>query len=127
MALQKSDGGSTRLISRSLPSDAIEQDGPAYRRGLATHEGPSRCNDDALAKALPGAMVRKPEGGYFPWVELPEGMSGDALACKVLWLAGGEFGSSLFSDGGSRKLSLSCLYMFSSVRIRYATAFAGWG
>ena len=39
---------------------------------------------DALAKALPGAMVRKPEGGYFLWVELPEGMSGDALAARSI-------------------------------------------
>ena len=39
---------------------------------------------DALATALPGATVRKPEGGYLLWVELPEGMSGDALAARSI-------------------------------------------
>ena len=34
------------------------------------------------ATELPGATVRKPEGGYLLWVELPEGMSGDALAAR---------------------------------------------
>ena len=39
---------------------------------------------NALSTALPGATVRKPEGGYLLWVELPEGMSGDALVARSI-------------------------------------------
>ena len=85
MALQKSDGGSTpfnqQIVASLMRSNKmglhiveVSQHIKAYRDAMI----------DALAKALPGAMVRKPEGGYFLWVELPEGMSGDALAARSI-------------------------------------------
>ena len=85
MALQKSDGGSTpfnqqivarlmRLNEMGLHIVEVSQHMKAHRDAMI----------DALAKALPGAMVRKPEGGYLLWVELPEGMSGDVLAARSI-------------------------------------------
>ena len=83
MALQKSDGGSSpfnqRIVASLMRSNKMGLHIAEVSQHMKAHRD---AMIDALAKALPGAMVRKPEGGYFLWVELPEGMSGDALAAR---------------------------------------------
>ncbi len=39
---------------------------------------------EAFARALPEVRVRRSEGGYFLWVELPEGVSGEAVAAAAV-------------------------------------------
>ncbi len=83
MALQKSDGGSTPLDQQIVASLMRSNKMGLHIVEVSQHMKAHRdAMIDALATALPGATVRKPEGGYFLWVELPEGMSGDALAAR---------------------------------------------
>tara|TARA_Y100001934_G_scaffold276319_1_gene372536 strand:+ start:846 stop:2006 length:1161 start_codon:yes stop_codon:yes gene_type:complete len=83
MALQKSDGGSSpfnqRIVASLMRSNKMGLHIAEVSQHMKAHRD---AMIDALATALPGATVRKPEGGYFLWVELPEGMSGDALAAR---------------------------------------------
>jgi 2-aminoadipate transaminase len=39
---------------------------------------------EAFARYLPDARIRRPHGGYFLWVELPDGIDSDALAAAAL-------------------------------------------
>lgn len=39
---------------------------------------------EAFARELPEARVRRPEGGYFLWVELPGGVSGEVVAAAAV-------------------------------------------
>lgn len=80
MALQKSDGGSSPFVQRIVHSlmrsnrlvehiDQVSATMRAHRDVLM----------EALFEAIPGVRIRKPEGGYFLWVELPEGLSAEAV------------------------------------------------
>jgi 2-aminoadipate transaminase len=62
----------------------------------------------ALERELPGASFIKPEGGYFMWVTLPEGLDAGALVAAsadrgVVILPGTDF----MLDGGSDALRLA--------------------
>jgi 2-aminoadipate transaminase len=62
----------------------------------------------ALERELPGASFVKPEGGYFMWVNLPEGIDAAALVAAsaqrgVVILPGTDF----MLDGGSDALRLA--------------------
>ncbi|WP_305985582.1 PLP-dependent aminotransferase family protein [Roseibium sp. MMSF_3544] len=85
MAMQKADGGSCPFTQR-LVVDAIRSNKLAEHIDLVTdHMRVHRDTMiDALAEFLPDAQVRRPNGGYFLWAELPEGVSGDALAEKAV-------------------------------------------
>ena len=88
MGLQKSDGGSCPFTQRIIV-DAIRSNKLAQHIDLVTTHMRAHRNAmvDALAEHLPEASVRAPQGGYFLWAALPEGVSGDALAEKAV-----EFG-----------------------------------
>lgn len=85
MALQKSDGGSSpfnqRIVADLMRSNKMER----HVAEVAQH---MRNNRDAMIAAieaeLPDAIVRKPEGGYFLWVELPLGISADDVARRAV-------------------------------------------
>jgi 2-aminoadipate transaminase len=66
----------------------------------------------ALARELPGARWSQPEGGYFVWLELPEGiqeLEARAAACGVTFVPGREF---FLAGGGEDALRLA--YSFAS-------------
>jgi len=85
MALQKSDGGACPFTQRVVV-DAIRSNKLTEHINLVTeHMRVHRdAMIDALAEFLPDAKVRRPEGGYFLWAELPEGVSGEALTAKAV-------------------------------------------
>src|SRR3954469_16112719 len=63
---------------------------------------------EALARELPDAQFTPPEGGYFMWVELPEGTDVDALAAAaqergVVFVKGTDF----LIEGGQNTLRLA--------------------
>jgi 2-aminoadipate transaminase len=62
----------------------------------------------ALARELPDARFAVPDGGYFMWVELPEGTDGDALYVAALE-RGLQFvkGSDFFIEGGTASLRIA--------------------
>ena len=62
----------------------------------------------ALERELPDARFRRPEGGYFMWVELPEGTDVDALfagakEAGVVFVKGTDF----LLEGGQNTLRLA--------------------
>lgn len=88
MALQKSDGGSCpftqRLVIEAIRANKLHEHIEIVTNTMREHRD---AMVDALAEYLPDAKVRKPQGGYFLWAELPEDVSGDDLAAKAV-----EFG-----------------------------------
>jgi len=85
MAMQKSDGGSCpftqRIVTSVMQSGKLIEHIGVVRDRMRLHRD---AMIEALAEHLPDAKVRRPEGGYFLWAELPEGVSGDALAAKAV-------------------------------------------
>ncbi|KPV47950.1 hypothetical protein SE17_40710 [Kouleothrix aurantiaca] len=85
---------------------------------MARYRATYRAGRDALLRGLdahlpPGCVWQEPAGGYFVWVQLPEGVDTRALlpraeAAGVAFLPGARF----HSDGrGANALRLSfCLY-----------------
>ncbi len=80
MAMQKADGGSNtfaqRIVVQLMRSNKIA-------RHIDDLAGQMRRHRDtmvaALAEHVPEAKVRKPEGGYFLWVKLPDGVDAERV------------------------------------------------
>ncbi len=75
---------SPNMVAQSIVNEYVHADGgAAFERSIATikaalsERASALCG--ALARELPEARFVEPEGGYFLWVELPEGTDGDAL------------------------------------------------
>ena len=75
---------SPNMVAHSIVNEYVRhEDGASFARSIETvktalHERASAlCG--ALARELPEARFVEPQGGYFLWVELPEGTDGDAL------------------------------------------------
>jgi 2-aminoadipate transaminase len=75
---------SPNMVAQSIVNEYVRADGgSAFERSVATVKGAlaeraaTLCA--ALRSALPEARFVAPQGGYFLWVELPEGTDGDAL------------------------------------------------
>ena len=85
MALQKSDGGSSpfnqRVVVNLMRSNKFHAHIREVRDQMRIHRD---AMIDALAEHLPAAHVRRPNGGYFLWVELPADVSGDTLATAAI-------------------------------------------
>ena len=85
MAMQKSDGGSCpftqRIVVSVMRSHKLLEHIEVVREEMRIHRD---AMIDALATYLPDVKVRRPEGGYFLWAELPEGVSGDVVAAKAV-------------------------------------------
>lgn len=85
MALQKSDGGSCPFTQRIIV-DAIRSNKMAQHIELVTEHMKVHRDTmlEALAEYLPDSKVRRPEGGYFLWAELPQGISADAVSARAI-------------------------------------------
>ena len=85
MALQKSDGGSSpftqRIVTSLIRSNKMRRHIDELSQQMRLHRD---AMIGALADELPDAQVRRPEGGYFLWVELPKGVSAEAVAARAV-------------------------------------------
>jgi 2-aminoadipate transaminase len=75
---------SPNMVAQSIVNEYVRlDDGAAFERSIATIKAALSERAEALCGALrrelPEARFVEPEGGYFLWVELPEGTDGDAL------------------------------------------------
>lgn len=84
MAVIKSDGGSCPLTQRILleyvRNGAMDEHIGRVRRTYAAHRD---VMGDALTRTLPSLSWRRPEGGYYLWVRLPDGVDADRLAASA--------------------------------------------
>lgn len=84
VARQKADGGSSplaqclflELVRNNQINHHVEMVTKVLKEHLDVMVG-------AIAEELPGAHVRRPEGGYFLWLRLPEWMDGDELVARA--------------------------------------------
>jgi 2-aminoadipate transaminase len=85
MAALKSDGGSCpltqRLVLEYVRAGRLE---PHIRDIAKIYRGHRDVMALALERTLPGTSWRMPQGGYYLWVRLPDGVTGDALARAAL-------------------------------------------
>ncbi len=75
---------SPNMVAQSIVNEFVRaDDGAAFERSVARVKGALQERSQALCAALrrelPEARFVDPEGGYFLWVELPEGTDGEAL------------------------------------------------
>src|SRR3954447_26688393 len=101
---------SPNMVAQSIVNEFCR--GGELERSIETVKAALHQRRDALATALerdlPEARFRPPEGGYFMWVELPEGTDVDALfgAAKdagVIFVKGTDF----LLEGGQNTLRLA--------------------
>ena len=85
MAALKSDGGSCpltqRLVLEYVRAGRLE---PHIRDIAKIYRGHRDVMALALERTLPGTSWRMPQGGYYLWVLMPGGVTGDALARAAL-------------------------------------------
>jgi 2-aminoadipate transaminase len=96
---------SQAIVAEFCHSGAIDRSIETVKRALLERRD-ATC--DALTRHLPDARFVAPEGGYFLWVDLPEGTDGDALfeGAKergVLFVKGTDF----LIDGGESSFRLA--------------------
>jgi 2-aminoadipate transaminase len=85
MALQKSDDGTSPLNQRIVYS--VMRSGKLQEHISIVTDSMREHRDvviDSIAQQMPGCRVRRASGGYFLWVELPSGVSGDELAARAI-------------------------------------------
>lgn len=75
---------SPNMVAQSIVNEYVRaDDGTAFDRSIETIKAALEERAQTLAAALrrelPEARFVEPQGGYFLWVELPEGTDGDAL------------------------------------------------
>ena len=101
---------SPNMVAQSIVNEFCR--GGDLQRSIETVKNALHERRDALAEALtselPDAKFRPPEGGYFMWVELPEGTDVDALAAAakdggVVFVKGTDF----LLEGGQNALRLA--------------------
>jgi 2-aminoadipate transaminase len=84
MAVLKSDGGTCPLTQRIIleycRAGRLE---PHIAEVTKLYAGHRDVMLAALARDLPAAQWNTPSGGYYVWVRLPDGMSGDRLAAAA--------------------------------------------
>jgi DNA-binding transcriptional MocR family regulator len=96
---------SQAIVYEFCRSGAIQSSIESVKRALG-ERAQRLC--EALERELPDARFRPPEGGYFLWVELPEGTDGDALF-EAAAQRGVQFvkGSDFMLEGGENQLRLA--------------------
>jgi DNA-binding transcriptional MocR family regulator len=101
---------SPNMVAQSIVNEFCRSG--ELQRSIETVKQALHERRDALAEALqnelPDAKFRPPEGGYFMWVELPEGTDVDALAgaakdAGVVFVKGTDF----LIEGGQNALRLA--------------------
>ncbi len=87
MAMQKADGG-TNPFSQHIVADLMRSN--KMSKHIDDLSAEMRLHRNAMvegfAEFLPDAKVRKPQGGYFLWAELPEGTNAEAVAARAVEL-----------------------------------------
>jgi 2-aminoadipate transaminase len=93
------------IVNEFCRNGAIQRSVETVKRALA-ERAERLCA--ALERELPDARFRRPEGGYFLWVELPEDTDGDALF-EAAAQRGVQFvkGSDFVLEGGRSELRLA--------------------
>jgi 2-aminoadipate transaminase len=96
---------SQAIVNEFCRGGALQRSIETVKRALA-ERAERLCA--ALERELPDARFRPPEGGYFLWVELPEGTDGDALF-EAAAQRGVQFvkGSDFVLEGGDHELRLA--------------------
>ena len=80
MAMQKADGGSNafaqRIVVQLMQSNKMAHHIDEMIHNMRIHRN---AMIDSFAEHLPEAKIRAPEGGYFLWAKLPEGIDAERL------------------------------------------------
>jgi 2-aminoadipate transaminase len=81
LAAQKADGGTSAFTQRIFV-ELLRTGEVAHHIDLITNALREHCDAmiKAFAKYMPDVKVRRPQGGYYLWAELPEGVDSDMLA-----------------------------------------------
>jgi 2-aminoadipate transaminase len=84
-AWHKADGGTSAFTQRILV-ELFRSNRVANHIDEITSTMSAHCSlmIDAFARYVPAARIKRPAGGYFLWVELPEVIDSDALASAAL-------------------------------------------
>lgn len=81
MALQKADGGcnpmAQRIVVDLMRSNKMHRHIDEVKAEMRVHRD---AMIEAFAEHLPDAKIRTPDGGYFLWAELPEGVDAERVA-----------------------------------------------
>lgn len=81
MALQKADGGcnpmAQRIVVELMRSNKMHCHIDEVKAEMRVHRD---AMIEAFAEHLPDAKIRPPDGGYFLWAELPEGVDAERVA-----------------------------------------------
>jgi 2-aminoadipate transaminase len=84
MAAHKSDHGTCpllqRIVAQLFQNGKVDDHIATLSHVLRGHRD---AMVDAIARRLPGARVRVPNGGYFLWVELPAEVDADELVRRA--------------------------------------------
>lgn len=81
MALQKADGGcnpmAQRIVVDLMGSNKMHRHIDEVKAEMRVHRD---AMIEAFAEHLPDAKIRTPDGGYFLWAELPDGVDAERVA-----------------------------------------------
>ena len=80
MAMQKADGGSNpfaqRIVAQLMQSNKMRRHVDELATQMRLHRD---TMIDSFAEHLPDARIRRPDGGYFLWAELPDGVDAERV------------------------------------------------
>jgi DNA-binding transcriptional MocR family regulator len=114
----KSDGGSNPLIQRIVLDFCRSEAFPAH---VARVQGAYREHRDrmlaALRSHLPELRMDVPQGGYYLWITLPQGVDGDELARRAAQVGVNLIAGSRFYASGGKQLASS-----NHIRLSYSYA-----
>ena len=115
MAAFKSDGGSCpltqRIVLEAMQSGLIKQHIENLKPVMSKHLD-AMC--DAIDRHIPGVSYIRPQGGYYLWMELPEGVNAD----ETVFAAEDEgvlvFSGSMFYASPSKRQNLRLCFTYST-------------
>lgn len=115
MALHKAEGGTSPFLQRIL-AELFRANRVAEHIGEITETMKQHRNlmIDAFARALPDFRIRRPAGGYFLWVEMPERVDSDVFAAEALKLGVGVHSGKICYPDAPQSNCLRVCYSFTS-------------
>ena len=115
MAAFKSDGGSCPLtqhiVLEAMKSGLIEQHIEELKPVYSKHLG-AMC--DAIDRHIPGVSYIRPQGGYYLWMELPEGVNADETVFDAEDEGVLVFSGSMFYTSPSKHQNLRLCFTYSN-------------